>query len=373
MRVPVPFLSVLGAALSFLTFTSAAAAQVAIDPYEDAFARSAAFSAAGQSEEAARALELILQLYPQDYALPLQIAWIHLQAGRLAEAERFYRVALERSPTGAEAREGLARVLEAEAPKPQSQKPSWQVSMTLSGEGSYFPDHAVKQYAAGGMFAATFAHESGFFFGGAYRYGHFSPTATSGADAWDQHEGYATIGWGNAMGGIAAHYGIVYDWSGVLGLSHHIGFTARVSPFGDIELRGSASLYDDMKVYRLEPSWRIPLVGGLSLRPGAAFQYAGGDFHATGMATLSFDHSAFGLWAGGKYGDEVRPVYFGVPVIYDVQEKIAYGAWAGASVNVSDIARIHMTYAMDRMKQDDTSPAVTSTAHSMSVGVTFMF
>jgi opacity protein-like surface antigen len=149
-----------------------------------------------------------------------------------------------------------------------------------------------------------------------------------------------------------------------------VGISGRWSPFGDLELRATASFYDDLKVLRAEPSWRIPIALGLSIRPGVAVEDAAGVVLATGLATLSFDHRRFGLWVGGKYGDEVRPVLFAVPVVVDVVERIPYGAWAGVRVNASDDVRIHLSYAMDRLKQTD---GTQTSAHTLSLGAAVSF
>src|SRR5262245_26610241 len=99
----------LSALASISLLTRGASAE---DAYDDAFARAAGLEPAGDLDGAARALELVLPLYPQDYALPLQLAWIHLRAGRFEQAERAYRRALAVSPTAVEARAGLAASLE---------------------------------------------------------------------------------------------------------------------------------------------------------------------------------------------------------------------------------------------------------------------
>lgn len=384
----------IGLALSLALLTAARPA-AAEDPYDDAFARAAALEQAGRLDEAARALELVEPLYPQDFALPLSIAWAHLRAGRLERAEHFYRVARERSPSAVEARLGLASALERQGRCDDARPlyeglvaerrdmpeagaglarcapvPSWRVTTALSFTGVYTPDHAVKSLSGGGALGATFAHRSGFFFGGLYRYSRFATTATSGVDAWGQHEAFGSLGYSNKLGGIALHYAFVNDGSGILGDSHHLGISARFSPFGDLELRASASLYDDLKVFRAEPSWRIPIALGLSIRPALGIQYAGSEALVTGMGTLSFDQPRFSLWAGGKYGDEVRPVYLGAPAIYNLTEKIAYGAWAGASVNVTDDVRIHVSYAMDRLKP---SSGTATDAHALTLGIAVAF
>ncbi|APR81755.1 Hypothetical protein A7982_07104 [Minicystis rosea] len=386
------FFAALGCVAAMTTFVGEAAAE---DAYDDAFAAAAQAEHAGHLDEAARALAWALPFYPQDYALPLALAWIHFRAGRFAEAEQHYRMAHERSPSAPEARLGLALSLErlgrcpeahtlyeglvaerpdlAEAQAGQARcapKPAWRATVSLSAGGVWFPDHAVKSLSGMGTVGGTVAHDGGFFLGAIYRFTRIAPVSGLGLEAWNQHEAYASVGYAGTLLGFSAHYAFLHDGSGAFGSSHHLGMSARVSPFGDIELRGSASLYEDMKVFRLEPSWRIPIVFGLSIRPGFAVQRAGDETRITGMGTLSFDHRRVSVWAGGKYGDEVRPVYFNVPAIYDVSEKIAFGAWAGASVNVSDDVRIHLSYAMDRLKP--TSGPETST-HALSLGVAVSF
>src|SRR5262249_13557306 len=106
------------------------------------------------------------------------------------------------------------------------------------------------------------------------------------------------------------------------------------------------------------------------IRGGAGLADAGGTFLPTAMGTLALDRSRFSLWAGGKYGDEVRPVYFSVPVVYNIPERIPYGAWGGGSLNVSDDVRIHVSYALDRLRQPD---GTGSFMHTLSVGAAATF
>jgi hypothetical protein len=273
--------------------------------------------------------------------------------------------------------EGLARELPDLAPARDAllrctpvPVPSSTITPSVVLSGTLYQDHPTKWLAGGVSGGLLFTHRSGFFLGGTYRYTHFAPASGTTLSSWDQHEGYASIGYSAPLGGIGFHYAAVYDGGGVFGMTHHVGISTRWSPFGDIEVKGSVSFYSDMFVLRAEPSWRIPIAGGLSIRPGVGLADAGGTFLPTGMATLALDRSRFSLWAGGKYGDELRPVYFSVPVVYDIQERIPYGAWGGASVNVSDEVRIHVSYAMDRLKQQD---GTESTAHTLSVGAAATF
>lgn len=385
---------------SILSLGLAAAAALspsgaAADDYDDAFAAAGALDRAGRPGDAARALAAALPRYPQDYALPLQIAYRHYLAGRYQEAEWYYEEAIRRSPRALEAQLGLAFSLEkegraadagavfawilgedpenAEARAGRARcapRPSWRTTLSLAGNGGYFPGDPYRRLSGGGTVSATFAHRGGFFVGGAYRYSHFAPNGASGLGAWDQHEAFANLGYSGAIGGLSLHYGFARDGSGALGDSHHLGLTARVSPFGDIEVRGALSFYDDGEVLRIEPSWRIPVAFGLSVRPGLAAEYALGEALVTGMLTLSLDRGPWSLWAGGKYGDELRPVYFAAPAIVNATQKIAYGGWAGASVNVSEGVRIQLSYALDRLKQADGSA---SYAHALSLGIAASF
>jgi hypothetical protein len=391
-----PFVLGLAASLALFAPLVFASPARAADAYDDAFDTAAALAGSGQLDTAAAILEAALPWYPQDYALPLQIAWLHRRAGRPAKAARFYRIALERSPSAFDARLGLAlllvqqkrcdearstlQALAAERPDSAAAReglaactppPSWRTTVAAALSGTVSPGHPYKSLAGGVTAGLGSAHRSGFFFDATYRYTHFAPAAAATTlSAWDQHEGYASLGYSVPAGGFGVHYAAVNDGSGVLGLSHHVGISARWSPLGDVELRASASFYPDLPVLRAEPSWRIPIAYGLSIRPGLAVADAGGTVLVNGLATLSLDQPRFGLWAGGKYGDEVRPVLFAVPVVYDVTERITYGAWAGARVNASDDVSIHVSYAMDRLEQAD---GTATSAHTLSLGAAAAF
>jgi tetratricopeptide (TPR) repeat protein len=378
-----------------LTVTSLFAAPAFADEYDDALAAARALDAQGRPREAAAVLAEALPRYPQDYALPLAAGDYELRAGRFVEAERRYWTALERSPRGPEALFGLALALErqglcaeatvafervlAEQPGHEealrglsrcAPQPAFRAALSLAGNGGYYPGAPYRRFSAGGLAAAEIGHRSGFFLGAAYRYLHFVPASGAAVSAWDQHEAYASLGYAAARFGLSLHYGFARDGSGALGDSHHLGLRARYSPFGDLELAASLSLYGDGQVYRVEPSWRIPLPFGFSVRPGVAVEVALGEVLATGLLTVSFDRGPVSLFAGGKYGDEVRPVYFQVPAIVDLTQKIAFGAWAGASVNVSDPVRIHLTYTLDRQKLADGS-ALDAHALTLGIGVSF--
>lgn len=370
------------------------------DLYEQAFARAAELDRAQRLIEAARTLEAVAPLYPQDYALALQLAWTYFRAGIWAEAERYYRVALDLGRGAPDPRLGLALSLEKQgrcdeargylrplvsdpSPLPGAREalsrceetPALRGYAGLSFTGQTYPDHPYKSFAVGGAVSAGISHESGLFLGATYRYGHFVPPSSSTSSAWDQHEGFVHLGYAQKRYGLSLSYGAVSDGSGAFGTSHHLGVSGRVSPWGDIVVNASASLYADMKVYRVEPSWKIPIALGLSITPGVAIQRADGETLATGMATLMLEQPSFSLFAGGKYGDEVRPTTLDLPVVYDVSERIKYGLWAGGSVNVGGGFRIHLTYAMDRLEKAATSaaPGYSVNGYTLTLGTMASF
>ena len=364
----------------------------AADAYDDAFAEAEALDRAGRHTEATEALARALPLYPQDFALPLQIAWRHYRGGRYDLAERYYRAALALSPTAPDALLGLAASLERQERCDEAlpvyeglsvdlqaaregairctPPPAWKITPGVSLTGMTFPNHTYKSLAGSVALGVAFEHRSGFTLGGTYRYGRFTPSEGAGIDAWDQHEAYASLGFQRPFAGIALTYGFVHDGSGALGASHHVGLAGRLSPFGDLEVRASASFYDDMNVYRVEPSWRIPIASGFSIRPAVAIQSADGEAMVSGGGALSLDRSRFSLFVGGKYGSEVRPAYLTLPVVYNTLDTITWGAWGGGSVNVSDGVRIHGSYAMDRLRQPDGAEI---SAHALTLGVAVTF
>jgi hypothetical protein len=66
----------------------------------------------------------------------------------------------------------------------------------------------------------------------------------------------------------------------------------------------------------------------------------------------------------------VRPVYLSVPLVYATVERIPFGAWAGAAVNVNTDVRIHLSYAMDRLEPQG---GTASDAHTLSLGAAVTF
>jgi tetratricopeptide (TPR) repeat protein len=83
----------------------------ASDPYEEAFSLSREAERGGDSGAAIKALALIVDTYPQDYAVALQLGSLHFGRGEYEEAARAYRLAMARAPAADSARLGLAWAL----------------------------------------------------------------------------------------------------------------------------------------------------------------------------------------------------------------------------------------------------------------------
>lgn len=368
------------------------------DVYDDAVARAAARERSGDLAGAAGELELILAfgLYPQDYELPLRLGAIHLRRGQLADAERAYRFALSRSPNGIEAMAGLGLTLartnrcdEASSlfARVQASAPEYAASMqaisgcvgvkalwvtpALSIDTLFYRRSRAKSAAVGGTVGLDLAHRAGFHGGGTYRYLEFLGTSTGPLAAWAQHEGHFRAGYSVPRFGLGLRYAVVHDGSGLMGTSHHGGVDLRYSPFGDLGLSASASAYSDLAVLRAEPSWRIPVAWGLSLRPALGIEWAKPTTYVSGSLTALFHHEPIDLWFGGKGGPELRPAYMMVNAIYNIREEVEFGIFAGGSVNVGAAFRIHAKYSMDRLKS--TTNGSTQDVHAVSMAISKTF
>lgn len=368
------------------------------DAYDDALARSLEAERRGDLATAVAALEGVAADYPQDYALPLRAGWLHFQAGHHASAALAYSAAVARSPEAADANAGLgwslakmgrcpealvhfrralattpglASAVEGEAfctaPPPA---PAYSFSARGALSGTFFPDHTYRSFTAGGSASFDGRHREGLFFGATYRYSRSFTKDETLAAPWDQNEVYLRGGYATDAFGFQLSYALVADGSPGGTASQHVGLSLRWSPLGDIVVDASASHYSDMDVFRLAPSWRIPIAGGLSIRPGAAMQVAGGEILGSGNATLSLDRGGFGLYFGGKYGDEVRPALLGLDMVESYTDRIKWGLWAGGSMNVGERLRIDLSYSTERLQEAGGREGNT---HSLTLGATGRF
>ncbi|HEY2513519.1 MAG TPA: tetratricopeptide repeat protein [Polyangiaceae bacterium] len=373
-------------------------ARAASDPYDWAFARAAEAARQGDFPGAARALATVVPAYPQDYAVALALGDLELRAADYSAAERAFRIAVLRAPSARAAHLGLGWALVREGrcdqatpelraltygaePGAESARRGVETCTPLHSAWGLdaawnefvFPAHPFKASASGFYARTDVAIADRWVLAGAYRFAGFNTVAGSGVSPFAQNEGYAHAGYDAPRGGITADAAVVVDGSGYYGTSWHVGASARFSPFGDLLLRGSVSVYPDETIGRVAPAWKVHVAGPLSLLPGAALQFAGGQVLPNASLSVLADWSALSLWAGGKYGDEARPAYLEHDVVYDIPERVAFGAWAGVRVRIAEGLWGQASYSFDRLHRTDPLHPSESDLHAIALGPSLRF
>lgn len=366
------------------------------DAYDDALARAATKEREGDSAAAAQLLARAVADYPQDYAIAEALGGLSLRAGRYAEAERAYGLALARAPAALDSRLGLlsslvyqrkcdaaekVRTLLASTTRSElatrahapCEPPAVRLSMGIAANEYLFPDHPWKSNGTGGTVAAEATLFGRWSLGGAYRYVHFDTLPTSTQPSFAQNEGYVDLAWNRDAFGVALHGALVEDGTSVFGTSSHVGASLRVSALGDLLMDGSLSFYPDMSVLRVAPAWCWNITDNLHVQPGVAVIWASETAYVSGSVSALFDTPGVSVWGGGKYGEEVRPAYLSAHVVYDIAEHVLYGAWAGVRVRLAGPVGVVGTYAFDRLKRTDSLLPNESNLHALSIGPTIDF
>jgi hypothetical protein len=360
------------------------------DAYDDAMDRARAAERRGDPAAAARILEPVARAYDQDYTVALELAWDHFQATEYPEAERAYRLAITRAPASTDARLGLAwaiarqgrcddaerelggLAIDARGREPIDACPVAKTSLGAAYGQTYFPNHPLKTSASGLLANASTTRASGFTLGAAYRYLRVSTNGTL-LSSFEQNEGYGFVGYESERYGIVARGAIVRDGSGYTGTSKHVGLTGHVAlGGGDLVLDTALSVYDDRTIGRVAPTWVFRVAGPLRLAPGFAVQPSGSYSLANVSLSAFLDFSALSLWIGAKYGDEDRPAYLASSVVYDIPERVAWGAWAGATVRFGAFA-VTASYALDDLRRTDALTPHESLVHAFNAGPIFTF
>ena len=327
-------------------------------------------------------------------------AWQAFSAGRFGIAEQLYRQAAAAEPTNVDAALGLGWSLQrlgrcAEA------RPHFQLVLKQRGDVSaqqgltlcpaprrlrlylgltqgvfMYSQHPQRELASATTARLGALLYERWLLSAAYRFSYFSTRAQNSAP-WLQHDVYTSAGYAARKLGISLHYGVVQGSlsesisvsgtaaSDYANTSHHFGATGRYSPFGDGFLTAAVSLYPTDTVVRGELSWWLPVVWGLRVRPAAALQWSGSMLRPSAALTIAYDHPRFGLFAGGKYGPELRPAQLAYEVVYNGPERIPYGMWAGALGHLGGGFTLTVSYGYDRLLSDTTDAttgAVTTTS-----------
>lgn len=313
------------------------------------------------------------QLYRQAAALDpssadaeLGIGWSLQRQGRCAEARSHFQLVQKRRDD-AGALQGLAL-----CPAPRRLR----LYPALTQAAYMYSQHPRRDLASATTARLGALVYERWLLSAAYRFSYFS-THDKNSAPWLQHDLYLSAGYAARLLGLSLHYGLLHgaltapvavaggaaaDYADT---SHHFGFTARYSPFGDGMLAAAVSLYPTCTVVRGELSWWLPIVRGLRARPAAALQWSGSALRPSAALTVAYDHSRFGLFGGGKYGPELRPAQLGYEVVYNGPERIPYGLWAGVSGRPGGGFTLSLSYAYDRMLSDvtdSTTGAVTTTS-----------
>jgi hypothetical protein len=343
--------------------------------YDECFERSRQLEEAGDLAGAFDVLDELADDYSQDYALFLRLGWLAYQAQRWSLADAYYSRAAELSGDALEPRLGLAwtdllrgrrssaaRRLESlraageddprfdELAEALEAPPDGGLTAGASLLMLGFPGYTTPLFGAGfvGGIGGRYGH---FVAGLSYRFSRYSiripsptPTDPGGGTAqlnvaWNQHELYPYAGVSFLRFGITAHYALLDDGLD-LGDGHVIGVVGRYSPLGDLSLEASYSIYaDDVvevdDVFRAALSWRIPVVGPLTVVPGGALQLSGGTARGAGSLAVGVADERGEFWLGGKGGREVRPVYLAVPAAYNTSGVIPYGASVAGRVRMA--------------------------------------
>jgi hypothetical protein len=205
----------------------------------------------------------------------------------------------------------------------------------------------------------------------AVRYVRLQPRPGTLLPATAQQETYLHAGFASPSWGLEAHGALLF---GDAPVSSHVGILGRVSPgpsLGTITADVTRSLYPDGAVLRVAGTWRLPLSDSFDVAPGIAFQYFADGPLANIALTLFYARGPFGVWLGGKYGDEVRPAYLAQFVVYDIDDRIAWGVWAGARVHALRGLDVFATYSLDRLRIEGTQQR--SNMHSLTLGPVMTF
>ena len=377
--------------LSWVLLASAPPA-VAGDDYAEAMRRAAVLEVVKEPAAAAAVLEEIAGTYSQDHALFLRLGWLHFEAGDFDASIDRYRRALALNPDSVDARLGIGwcrlrlgdrvrardRFLEVLLRRPADESAKQGVAltrkMTTLGASVGVAYHAytghptkVSAWAVAPSLWAAFSEA--WLAGVTYRYLAFTTVGGTGSiGSWsdggfEQQEVHAYLGWMGADVGVTAHYAYQGNDAPSLNAAHTAGLALRGRLWGDLLTTGVYSHYDDMDVWRAALGFRMPLTAWFTLTPGVAYQHAGDEDLGSGSLSAAMALGRFFADVGGRYGDEVRPAYPDHAVIYNVSERLRYGAWASLGVRLWGGLRMGAIYEYRGLRSVQGAESIDSGMH----------
>ena len=395
------------AALRCLGLVLGGAPQLAFaDAYLDASRVATELETQGRLDAAAEALEAIAPSYPQDLDLALRMAWLRFRAESYRRAFSHYETALKISPLSIDGHLGMGWTLERLSRCDEARAHF----LTLATQN---PNHAgakegllacpepagfalnTSAFLTGMAYAGHYERQGGiavsprlelvidgkWLIGAAYRYSEFflqtqtqtqvttpgmpprpgvppmppmtTTVTTISSTTFDQHEAYLHAGYSGTRLSLIARYAFLVDSRGLSQASHHAGLGLRISSLGlgDAQLQFATSVYSDLTIVRLAPSWRLPIAKGFSVQLGGVGQWASGSLLGNGFLEFSYVRGRIAAYAGGSYGEQLRPVQLELSVITNMYERVAGSAWAGVSIRLPRDFRLLVDYRFDRLRK----------------------
>lgn len=327
---------------------------------------------AGQFKQALRHYQLAHRLHEPSGDAELGLAWTLQRLERCDEARPHFTAVLALRPGDAGAQLGLKL-----CPPPRPFAPSAEL-----GQGLYvYQFNPSRNLASATTVRLSAWLRARWLVAATYRFTYISPRQPTDGD-WLQHEAYATAAYAQRRYGFSLHYGMLHgalnQATDYAQTSHHFGFSARYSPYGDGLFAFAASLFPGDPTLRGELSWRLPIDRGFSVKPRFALQWSATGWMPNGALTLAYDSSRVGLFIGGKLGAERHPALLTYDIIYNNPERIDFGVWAGAWARPGAGFSLNFSYALDHLLTDATSTTSTtgvaaSAAHYLTLSLSKEF
>jgi tetratricopeptide (TPR) repeat protein len=366
------------------------------ESYAQLLARAARLEAEGRLADAVAVLEGAQARFPQDYEVSMRLAWLAYLQGRHEDAHRGYEQALALSGQGSDAQLGrgyvhlalgeptaaradFAAVLEGRPEHEgaraglEAARAAWpRFFASAVGTGQLWSGHRAKRLA-GVASVGLVARAAGWLhLEGRYRGGEFRVRDDQAADAplydFPQHEAWATAGYDAPALAALATYAYAYPRGHDDYRAHVAALSLRISRFGDLWIDGAVTVYDELVLPQAGIEWRLPLGLGFSVTPEARGQWPGGGDGGgwAGELTLAWFGARAGVWLGGIYGREVRPVSLRPQAIYNIPEEVREGVRAGVQVTLTRGWDVFSEYELRVLEADD---GARTTLHLLSLGM----
>jgi hypothetical protein len=345
-------------------------------------------------EDAMRVLQSALRKYPDDYALTLKLAWVQLQWGHYADAERTYQAASELSDGSLDARVGLGwalilqerckagiEVLNGVLSEDPDEDASRGIRLCAERErvhgtvwgswgGSLYRRHPWLDAGEAGFLAFTLRPTRKFEIGAAYRVSRLI-ASDERIPGLTQHEAYVEAGFIGKHLDVLGQGALIWGGDAIVGGSRHVGSTLRIKSWSDylseVSVDVSGSFYRDLWVIGLATTATLTL-GPLSLTGGVAAQ----QFEHARMISVSLTPSlVFGdvsFWIGGKYGPEYRAAYLSQFAVFNAADSSQWSVLSGVRIRTSEHWSVFLSYALLGLESPD---GLASTLHSLAVGTAF--